>query len=130
MNVVEDLVLNKVVSMVLFIIRILEIFVKKTTCNMKTFASAVMLASAMAEFLAFEPKYTFTAVEKSPSSRYELIATYGVNGVGHWGDYAFIYMELRGAPFPADAVISTWATLFNPNTASTETVECTMRFDQ
>ena len=38
-------------------------------------------------------------------------------------------MEVSGAPIPANAVVTTWATILDPSTVKTETVECVLRFD-
>ena len=59
------------------------------------------------------------------------MGTYGANEVGYWGEYVFLYMEINGAQIPEDAVVTTWATIEDPDdrgTVKTETVECVMTF--
>ena len=66
------------------------------------------------------PFEEFTAIEKSESSEYWLKGKYGPGPDGYPGaqylsKYLYIYLEVGGAEITDDSVVTTWASLTNPD---------------
>ena len=85
----------------------------------------------------------FEGVRKTFANRYWLSGQYGPNNLGWFGRYAYIYMEVGGGEIQDEAVIATYATIFdtdyiyniNENITAQytakgdfETAECRVRF--
>ena len=58
---------------------------------MKTFAAALLAISSSATVIIYEPKVPINGTRTSPESRYDYGGWYGINDIGHWGEYAFVY---------------------------------------
>ena len=82
---------------------------------MKAFISSLLFTLAFGVTDWWLPSVYFDAIEQSSESEYTLTGMYGPNSRGFFGQYAYIYLEVSGAEISDGAVVTTWATVYEPD---------------
>ena len=74
-----------------------------------------LLTSAIAKSEWRLENAEFDAINKSSRSKHSLEVKYGPNNQGYFGAYAYIYLEVGGDEIPDGSVVTTWASVTNPD---------------